>query len=319
MGRLVSLLIVMIGFIGGFFWLPTGSAQRQLVDIADIATRPSDGSLVVSPRTSRSFSPDQPLYVVREAARPSQIAAQEQKPSAPSPKQVSRPTNDGWRTTIAGIGSGAGAGPTVVSEVALARKIQAGLRSAGCYWGDVDGDWGPASRRAMAQYMKAVNASLPLDRPDEILLRLVQRTAVEGCSPPTIVAGRKAPAALPQVAVNVERSPAWPASGHRPEPLPGRMSIGAPVVEEAPLVRAPELAQRPGQPMGPLPKMSDEAAPSPSPDRSTSDEVIIYPAGQALAYQPRDVRRAPPRRQAARRKPRDIFQTSWARQAFGGR
>lgn len=319
MGRLVSLLIVMMAFVGGVLWLPSGSTQRQLVDIADIATRPSDGSLVVAPRKERSFSPDQPLYIVRDTARPTQVATQEQRRAPPPPIQVSRPTNDGWRTTIAAIGSSADVGQTVVSEVALARKIQAGLRSAGCYWGDVDGDWGPASRRAMIQYMKAVNASLPVDRPDEILLRLVQRSSVEGCAPPTIVASRKAPTALPQVAVNVERAPAWAPSARRPEPLPGRMSIGAPVVDETPLLRAPQLAQRPSQPMRPLPNMSDEPAPRQVPNRAVSDEVIIYPAGQAQSYRPREVRRAPPRRQAVRRKPRDIFQTSWARQAFGAR
>src|SRR5258705_8244984 len=56
----------------------------------------------------------------------------------------------------------------------LARTLQAELRRVGCYEGDVDGSWGLGSKRAMAAFAKEVNAGLPTEEPDYILLKLVQ-------------------------------------------------------------------------------------------------------------------------------------------------
>jgi len=63
----------------------------------------------------------------------------------------------------------------------IARNLQTELRRIGCYKGRIDGDWGPASRYAMATFTKAVNAVLPTDTPDMVLLALVRRHVGTTC------------------------------------------------------------------------------------------------------------------------------------------
>ncbi len=63
---------------------------------------------------------------------------------------------------------------TEASRFELVRNLQRELKHVGCYAGDVDGDWGTGSRRAMATFTERVNASLPIEQPDFILLTLVQ-------------------------------------------------------------------------------------------------------------------------------------------------
>ncbi len=60
------------------------------------------------------------------------------------------------------------------SRAALAREIQTELKRVGCYGGAIDGSWGTASKRAMVAFIERVNASLPLNEPDDILLLLVK-------------------------------------------------------------------------------------------------------------------------------------------------
>ena len=68
------------------------------------------------------------------------------------------------------------------ARYALIRDIQTELKRVGCYYGKIDGDWGPGSKRAMTNFIARVNASLPTRNPDFILLSLVQ-------SQPTTVCG----------------------------------------------------------------------------------------------------------------------------------
>ena len=57
-------------------------------------------------------------------------------------------------------------------SVAATRALQRELKRHGCYAGEADGDWGPASRYAAAIFTAAVNAKLPVDKPNEFLLAL---------------------------------------------------------------------------------------------------------------------------------------------------
>ena len=63
----------------------------------------------------------------------------------------------------------------------LVADIQAELMRVGCYDGETDGQWGPGTRRAMAAFTDRVNASLPFDQPDLILLTLVQGHKSRAC------------------------------------------------------------------------------------------------------------------------------------------
>ena len=56
----------------------------------------------------------------------------------------------------------------------LARELQKELRRVGCYEGELNGAWTPMTKRAMKAYLDRVNATLPVEAPDQILFSMVQ-------------------------------------------------------------------------------------------------------------------------------------------------
>ncbi|MFT7578090.1 MAG: hypothetical protein ACI9XZ_004494 [Alphaproteobacteria bacterium] len=86
-------------------------------------------------------------------------------------------------------------------SVAIVRGLQNELRRVGCYDGRVDGDWGPASRFAMASFVKSVNAALPTERPDTILLSLVRRHSGSACGAVPTAASALITTAVPRTSV----------------------------------------------------------------------------------------------------------------------
>jgi len=66
----------------------------------------------------------------------------------------------------------------------LVREIQRQLIRVGCYHGEVSGKWGSQSRLAMQAFTEQVNAKLPVDRPDQILLRLIEGHQGRACAAP---------------------------------------------------------------------------------------------------------------------------------------
>jgi Putative peptidoglycan binding domain len=88
----------------------------------------------------------------------------------------------------------------------LAQQLQRELARVGCYDGEINGVWTPATRRALKAFIDRVNAVLPTDAPDRIQLALVEaarervcgaacpagETLAEGrCVPNVVLAGRK--------------------------------------------------------------------------------------------------------------------------------
>jgi hypothetical protein len=63
----------------------------------------------------------------------------------------------------------------------LTREIQRQLKRAGCYGGAISGVWSPAVRQAMKAFTDRVNAALPVEQPDQILLALVQNHKQATC------------------------------------------------------------------------------------------------------------------------------------------
>lgn len=56
----------------------------------------------------------------------------------------------------------------------LARELQAELSRVGCYGGEISGTWNASTRDAMKAFLERVNARLPADEPDAVLLALLQ-------------------------------------------------------------------------------------------------------------------------------------------------
>jgi hypothetical protein len=70
------------------------------------------------------------------------------------------------------------------SSEAIARELQRELKRVGCYAGYLNGGWTRSTREAMKAFSDRVNAKLPTDKPDSILLALVQGHPEKVCGVP---------------------------------------------------------------------------------------------------------------------------------------
>ena len=232
-----------------------------------------------------AFSPGTPLTIARIAAGQRARPAPVVTAAAPQPSAVAAPdAAQGWQTAVAvaptsvtPIGTGALDPNNPDSRYQLVVDIQQHLRRVGCYWGHVNGSWNANTRDAMRTFTDRVNATLPIENPDYVLLTLLQahngRTCGEcpagevlsgggRCVPQAIVAqtvrkdepnvAAATPEVLPWKAANAGGAqPATarlftpvPTSVVSSEPLPGRMAIGGP--KEFPPLDANQDALIPG-------------------------------------------------------------------------
>ena len=72
--------------------------------------------------------------------------------------------------------------PLRTPDGSLARQLQQELQRVGCYDRELNGIWTTSSRMAAQDFMDRVNAKLPIDKPDEVLLSLLQSQAGVVCS-----------------------------------------------------------------------------------------------------------------------------------------
>lgn len=108
-------------------------------------------------------------------------------------------------------------GPTgYTARKTLILDIQRELTRARCYRGAMTGRWGVDTKRAMSAFLLAANARLPINQPDDVLLRLVQSHDHASC-------GERRPTEVQLVA------PIESKSG--PDRPPGLMGIGGPKPE----------------------------------------------------------------------------------------
>jgi hypothetical protein len=123
------------------------------------------GGVLAAYAFSLAMAPGKPT----ERADPAEVVALPQRPSAPE-------TN-----STAPQPPAPAAAPQRNDRDALARQIQTELKRVGCYDGEVHGVWTTAVRRAMRDFTQRVNARLPVDKPDAVLLALVQGEKGELC------------------------------------------------------------------------------------------------------------------------------------------
>ncbi len=195
-----------------------GSVQTGWFDTAGSGkdTTNTDLPLVVVDAERRAFSPQSPLF----QQVPSAGAHQPKPPAAatsavnttvatlasqvlpgPAAAQSGQSADVARAATVADVSPGASAVVTpadrnpppqrsgITSAKAggenahreLTRNLQKELKRVGCYEGEINGSWSPASRRAMKAFTDRVNATLPIEEPDYILLTLVQGHSAEAC------------------------------------------------------------------------------------------------------------------------------------------
>lgn len=152
-----------------------------------------------------------------------------------------------WRTAV--LVEPSGQGPNGKQAAAhyfggearrtLVTEIQTELVRTGCYEGAADGTWSAETRAAMASFLKRVNAKLPMEEPDFVLLTLVRSqssgtcalecpsgevlTSERQCIPASILAQANKPRRTTVVAsANASEQPS------RAPDFSGRMGIGGP-------------------------------------------------------------------------------------------
>jgi hypothetical protein len=90
--------------------------------------------------------------------------------------------------------------PVPEDRASLVRALQRELKRVGCYSGEISGVWTTSSRMAMKSFTDHVNASLPIDNPDQVLLSLVRGHAEKACAPQTAAVGRASSGGVPDIA-----------------------------------------------------------------------------------------------------------------------
>jgi hypothetical protein len=71
--------------------------------------------------------------------------------------------------------------PISLTGERLVRELQRALKRVGCYSHEINGDWTSMTRRAMKDFMDRVNAVLPLEAPDAVMLALLHTHAEVVC------------------------------------------------------------------------------------------------------------------------------------------
>jgi hypothetical protein len=141
----------------------------------------------------------------------------------------------------------------------LARELQRELTRVGCYGGEINSTWTMSTKRAMKAFMDRVNATLPIEEPDQVLLALVKshpdgvcgKPCPHGqglsdagrCLPNAILARTKGSARVSAGSAPKGKTPEPPswattstvAAPVRPEPAPeGRMGLAGPHAQGSP-------------------------------------------------------------------------------------
>ena len=274
--RSLGAFILLAGIgVGLFVYLPTPvdndtslhNSQRLWgrADRSGVPDAISETSRSLSPQIALAdLSPSKPSRAERPAS--TTFSGIRSTIAAPSPTSALRSTVTGWQPVVsdaAGIirsGSGAASlkpnSPT--SRYKLVVEIQRKLKKRGCYWGRIDGSWGAGSKYAMQAFIDRINATLPIEEPDYLLLTLLQTnrnkicdgcpasqtlTASGSCVPQSIIAGaQRGSGSGSRTGVDVfswQRTAASQTATqplYRPvgttiistAPLPGRMAIGGP-------------------------------------------------------------------------------------------
>ena len=160
---------------------------------------------------------------------------------------ISRPTMGQERADS--VGRHASAAPN--AGISLVREAQKELQRVGCYEGELSGVWTPQSKSAARKFIDRMNARLPIEAPDDVLLALLRSQtglvcnqcpsgqdfdAAGRCMPSALLkkppANKPPPTSQPQDAVAQETAPregqgappraAESNSGAPPEPKQGR-------------------------------------------------------------------------------------------------
>jgi peptidoglycan hydrolase-like protein with peptidoglycan-binding domain len=180
MGKASGLLILAVSAsLGVAYMMPWEVATHQ-----PVAPQPdrlgSSDSLPVASDGWRAFTAAPP------AERPATLPAEPEAASAswPAPVVVRLAPRANEPTARAQNATQINTTQISGDRGLLARDLQRELKRVGCYDGEINGVWTPSTRSAMKAFTGRVNAALPTEEPDHILLTLVQGHQDKACGTP---------------------------------------------------------------------------------------------------------------------------------------
>ncbi|MEQ1714918.1 MAG: hypothetical protein ABL907_02845 [Hyphomicrobium sp.] len=180
MQRLGGLLLMLAGVsLGAYTFLPPPSdGEENLRAVTRISAAPDRAaatSEVTSGTSAAAHAATVNAATAQQAVAASPIeTAAISKPSTTWSAIVTAEAAQQGRMTSSKPGDGE-------TRAQLTRDLQSELKRVGCYGGDVTGNWTPSTKRAMGAFMDRVNATLPIEEPDYILLTLVQGHSAQAC------------------------------------------------------------------------------------------------------------------------------------------
>lgn len=155
-----------------------GAAGRTFASSVPLVASPATGA------QTASAGADVKVPAIRRVVPPAARAAETQAPAivqhvgqlAPADVAASTATAAPSRASAPLTPPAAGS-----QRADLVRNLQRELKRVGCYQGEPTGEWNAASKKAMLAFNERLNASLPIEEPDYILLTLVQGQASRTC------------------------------------------------------------------------------------------------------------------------------------------
>jgi len=258
MNRLSGIALVLAGLGVAVYALPSPNDTAPVASMPPqqpVEAKAHQARVVALPAPQEAAPSGEDLSAKPEARPVAKVPpppAQAAQPlPRPAAKVVAQPT--GGPTALppprmpVGQDTVVGSGPPL-DRGGLTREIQRQLKRVGCYNGDINGVWTPSVRRSMKAFTDRVNATLPVEQPDYILLVIVQnhrdKACGQGCSPGENAAGdgRCVPKAIIALGAKKQAVPDAPspakvettaaaAAAPLPEPgLPaqGRMALAGP-------------------------------------------------------------------------------------------
>jgi hypothetical protein len=213
MSRLSGALLIAAGLGIAGYVLPrpadvsNGAGLPGRADAANVTAPANQGSPALAPDAALPTVVAErhaPAVVPEAAATPPVVPS---KASAPPPASATKAYAAPTQFSIAPkapLRSDAGAPPR--DHAGLTKALLVELKRVGCYSGPIGPVWTSVARKSMKAFTEHANATLPVDKPDHILLAMVQghaglacgRTCATGsargldghCRPTGVVAGK---------------------------------------------------------------------------------------------------------------------------------
>lgn len=182
-----AFVLAIVGIcVAGFFWI---RAEQRPTPAVNVSNAPAAQTPRQDTAGARTYSSKQPLLVAGGSdglrdlppsdppAKPAVTRAAASRIAAKDEAAAVRPiVSDTSAKRISSTKPG-----DAEARDQLVRDIQYELKRAGCYDGDVSGAWNNTTRQAMQTFTQRMNAALPVDQPDYVLLTLLQAQKAQSC------------------------------------------------------------------------------------------------------------------------------------------